>query len=61
MVEISDHPYEILTIGSSKYEKTNTLFNIRGHQPDIDKIILYVKGPDQAKYQLLINNREGVA
>ena len=37
------------------------LFNIRGHQPDIDKIILYVKGPDQAKYQLLINNREGVA
>ena len=30
------------------------------HQPEIDKIYLYAKDPYQAKYQYLINKREGV-
>ena len=29
------------------------------HQPDIHKIYLYAKDPYEAKYQLLINKREG--
>ena len=34
------------------------LFNLINHQPDIDKIYLYVKDPHEAKYQFLINERE---
>ena len=34
--------------------KTNSLFNLKNHQPDIDKLYLYAKGPYEAKYQLLI-------
>ena len=30
------------------------------NQPDIDKIYLYTKDPYEAKYQYLINKREGV-
>ena len=30
------------------------------NQPDIDKIYLYAKDPYEAKYQYLINKREGV-
>ena len=39
-------------------EKTNSLFNLIIHQPDIYKIYLYAKYPYEAKYQLLINKRE---
>ena len=35
--QITDHPYRILIIGGSGYGKTNSLFNIMSHQPDIDK------------------------
>ena len=35
--QIPDHPYRILIIGGSGYGKTNSLFNIISHQPDIDK------------------------
>ena len=35
--------------------KTNSLFNLISQQPDIDKIDLYAKDPDEAKYQFLIN------
>ena len=35
------------------------LFNLINQQPDIDKIYLYAKDPYEAKYQFLINNREG--
>ena len=34
------------------------MLNLINHEPDIDKIYLYVKDPFEAKYQLLINKRE---
>ena len=43
--------YQVL-IGSGK---TNLLFNLVSHQPDIDKIYLYAKDLYEAKYQFLIN------
>ena len=56
--QILDHPYRILVIRGFESGKTNSLFNLISHQPDIDKICLYAKGPYEAKYQLLINKRE---
>ena len=55
-----DHPYRILIIGGSGSEKTNVLLNLIENQPDIDKIYLYTKESYGAKYQYLINKREGV-
>ena len=41
--------------------KTNVLPNLIKHQqPDIAKIVVYVKDPFKSKYQLLINKREKV-
>ena len=57
---IPDHPYRILIIGGSESGKTNVLINLIENQPDIDKIYLYAKDPYEAKYQYLINKREGV-
>ena len=57
---IPDHPYRILMIGGSGSGKTNVLLNLIENQPDIDKIYLYAKDPYEAKYQYLINKREGV-
>ena len=57
---IPDHPYRILIIGGSGSGKTNALLNLIENQPDIDKIYLYAKDPYEAKYQYLINKREGV-
>ena len=34
--------------------------NLIENQPDIDKIDLYAKDPSEAKYQYLVNKREGV-
>ena len=49
----------MLIIGGSRSGKTNSLFNLTNHQPDIDKIYLYTtKDPYEAKYQFLINKRE---
>ena len=56
--EINDHPYRILTIGGSGSGKTNALRSLIHHEPDTDKICLYAKHPSEAKYQLLINERE---
>ena len=54
---IPDHPYRILNIGGSGSGKTNVLLNLIKHQrPDIDKIYLYVKDPNQS----LIYEREKV-
>ena len=47
--QIPDHPRRILIIGGSRSGKTNTLFNLLSHQPNIDKIYFY---------QFLINKRE---
>ena len=56
---IPDHPYRILIRGSGS-GKANLLLNLTENQPDIDKIYLYAKDPHEAKYQNLINKREGV-
>ena len=34
------------------------MFSLINHEPDIDKIFLFAKDPNEAKYQLLINKRE---
>ena len=58
---IPDHPYKILITGGSGSGKTNVWLNLIENQPDIDKIYyLYAKDPYEAKYQYLINKREGV-
>ena len=56
--QIPDHPYRVLIIGGSGSGKTNSLYLIN-QQPDIDQIYLYAKDPCEAKYQFLINKREG--
>ena len=48
----------MLILGGSGSGKTNSFFNLRNHQPDIDKIYLYAKDPYEPKYQFLVNNRE---
>ena len=53
--EIPGHPYGILIIGGSGSGKTNALLNLIDNEPDIDKINLYTKDPNEAEYQLLIN------
>ena len=36
--QISDCPYRIVEGGGFEYRKTNGLFNLINHQPDIDKL-----------------------
>ena len=50
----------MLIIRGSGSGKTNALLNLIENQPDIDKIYLHAKDPYEAKYQYLINKREGV-
>ena len=57
---IPDYPQRILIIGGSGSGKTKVLLNLIENQPDSDKIYLYAKDPYEAKYQYLINKREGV-
>ena len=57
---ILDKLYRILIIGGSGSGKTNVLLNLIENQAAIDKIYLYAKDPYEAKYQYLINKREGV-
>ena len=40
--QIHGHPYRILIIRGSGSGKTNTLLNLISHQPDIEKLYLYV-------------------
>ena len=47
-------------IGGSGSEKTNSLFNLINQQADIDKIYLYAKGLNEAKYKFLIKKSEDV-
>ena len=53
--EIPDYSYRILIVRSVS-GKTNSLFNLIIHQPDIDigKIYLSAKDPSEKKYQFLI-------
>ena len=55
-----EHQYRRLLIGNSGSGKTNVLLNLIENQPGIDKIYLYAKDPYEAKYQYVINKREGV-
>ena len=55
--QIPDHSYRTLIIGGSRSGKTNSLFILINHQPDIDKIYLYAKDLYEEKYQFLINKR----
>ena len=55
---IPDHLYKILIIGGSRSGKTNALLNLINNYPDIDKIYFYAKDSYEAKYQLLIKERE---
>ena len=50
----------MLLIGGSGSGKTNSLFNLINQQPGINKIYLYAKDIDEAKYQFLIKKREDV-
>ena len=49
-LEIPNHPYRILIIVGFGSGKTNLLFNIINHQPNIGKIYLYAKDLNEAKY-----------
>ena len=42
-------------------KKTNALLNPINHKLYTDKIYLYAKDPDEAKYELLINKRDGAS
>ena len=57
---IPDYLYRILRIGGSGPGKTNTLLNSINHQPDTDKIYLYVRDPYEVKYQYLVKTPEKV-
>ena len=57
---IPNHLYRILIIGDSGSGKTNVLLNLIENHWDIDEIYLYAKDLYEAKYQYLINKREGV-
>ena len=54
--ELPDHPYKILIVGKCGSGKTNLI----NHDLHIDKIVLYAKNLNKAKYQLLINKRESI-
>ena len=56
--QILDHPYRMLITEASGSGKTNSLFNVINHQPDVDKIYLYTEDPYEAKYQFIINEQE---
>ena len=57
---IPEHPYRILILAGSGSGKANALLNLIENQPDIDKKYLYTKHTYEAKYQYLINKRQGV-
>ena len=57
---IPDHPYRILTIGSSGSRKTNTLLNLINEKKNIDKIYLGAKDLNEPKYKILIKKRKDV-
>ena len=56
--QFPDHLYRILIIGGSGSGKTNSLFDLVSHQPEIDRIYLYAKDRYEAKYQLQIKKQE---
>ena len=57
---IPDHPYKTLIIGGSGSGKTNTLLNLINEQNDTEKIYLYARDLNEAKYKVSIKKREDV-
>ena len=57
-LQIPDPACRMLIIGSSRSGRTNSLFNLIGRQPDVDKTYWYVKDSFNAKYMLSINKRQ---
>ena len=55
--QIPDYLYRILIVGGCGSGKINALPNLISHEPHIDKTNLYVKDPNESKYQWLINKR----
>ena len=47
-----------MIIEGSGFGKSNSLFNLKSHQPDID--YLHAKDPQETKYQLLVNKQESI-
>ena len=58
--QIPDHPYRILIIGESGSWKTNALISLISHQVHVNEIFLYVKDPNELKFQFLVNKCEKV-
>ena len=58
--DIPDHLCKLVIVGGSGSGKTNALLNLINHEPDINKIYLYVKDPYETKYQFLIKKCEDV-
>ena len=48
--KIPNYSYQILIIGGSRSGKTNALLKLINNAPEIDKIYLCAKDPDEAKY-----------
>ena len=48
----------IVIFESSGSGKINSLFNLKIHQPDIDKLYLHAKDPYEVKDQLLIKKHD---
>ena len=59
--QILDHSYRIWIIVWSGSGYANSLFNLIGQQPDIDKMYWYAKYSYEVKYQFLINKRESTS
>ena len=47
--QIPDHLCRILIVGDLWSGKTNSLFNLTSHQPDVDTIYLYAKDSYEKK------------
>ena len=58
--QVPDHSYRISIIGGTGFGKTNLLFSLIIHQPDINKTryYLYAKDLFKSKYHFLINKQE---
>ena len=56
-LKISNPPYRILIIEGSGSGQTNSLFHLINQLSDIDKIYLYDKDLNEAKYQFLNKKR----
>ena len=48
----------MLIVGGSGSGKTNTLFNLKNHQPKVDKVYLFAKNSYDPKYQYLLKKCE---